>query len=138
MAAAGWFAACRLPRNLLWVDCLAAFAAGVLALLLGPWLAEWYQLPMGLMQFIGVANLLYGSYSFCLATRPDARALRWVVLLVIANFAWSLTCLGMSLWMWSQITAFGLAHLVFEALFVAQLARLEWRHRNEIAHAKSL
>jgi hypothetical protein len=119
-------------KHLLWVDCTAGAVAGVLMLSLSGWLTRLYALPLRLLLLIGAANLLYGACSFMLARRAH-RPMSLVVLLVGANAAWSLVCLGLATRYWTQASAFGLAQLVGEAVLVGGLAALEWRHRDLLA-----
>ena len=118
-------------RKLLWVDCTAAVVAGAAVILLHGWLSSLYQLPREFLLFIGVANIVYASYSFSLAVRKK-RPIILISFLVVANLMWA----GMSLW-WVVVFAgtaslFGFAHLLVEGLFVGGLALLEWRWRELI------
>lgn len=119
-------------KSLLWVDCTAGAIAGVLMLSLSGWLTRLYALPLRLLLLIGAANLLYGACSFTLARRAH-RPMSIVLLLVGANAAWSLVCLGLATRYWTQASPFGLAQLVGEAVLVGGLAALEWRHRDLLA-----
>ena len=119
-------------KNLLWIDCMAAALAGSAVLLLVPWLAPLHGLPPGLLQFIGATNLLYGGYSFSLALRRR-RPQALIAVLVVANGAWALACVGMAVRFADSATGFGMAHLVGEALFVGGLAACEWVWRAQLA-----
>jgi hypothetical protein len=119
-------------RRVLWVDCTAAAIAGVTVLALSGWLSRLHLLPQELLLFIGAANLLYGSYSFTLARRVE-RPIILIKLLVYANAAWVVVCLGLAVTFWDQASPFGLAHLVGEAIFVGGLAAIEWRQRHQLA-----
>lgn len=116
---------------LLWIDCAAAALAGVTVLMLSGWLSSLSALPRGLLLFMGAVNMLYASYSFALATR-SRRPRLLINLLVFANLAWSVVCLGLALAFAGSVTSFGLGHLVGEAVFVGGLAGLEWRWRNQL------
>lgn len=118
-------------RNLLWVDCSAGALAGVAMLTFSEWLGNVYALPRGLLLLMGVVNVLYASYSFALATRRRRpRAL--INLLVFANLAWAVVCLGLAVAFAGSAMLFGLGHLVGEAVFVGGLAGLEWRWREQL------
>ncbi len=121
-------------KNLLWVDCIAAALAGVTVLLLSGWLSSLHALPRGLLLFIGAVNLLYASYSFSLAAR-SRRPRSWINLLVFANLAWTVVCLGLAVVFAGSATPFGIGHLVGEAIFVGGLASLEWRWREQLLTA---
>ena len=119
-------------RGLLWIDCAAGAVAAVTVVVLSPWLSRLYGLPLNVLLFIGAANLLYASYSFSLARRRT-RPISLIKLLVYANAAWVLVCIGLAVSFWGRATVFGLAHLIGEALFVGGLAALEWTQRDRLA-----
>ena len=121
-------------KNLLWIDCIAAALAGSAVLLLVPWLGPLYGLPPGLLQFIGIANLLYGGYSLSLALRRR-RPQALITVLVVANGVWALACVGMAAHFSATATWLGLGHLVGEAIFVGGLAACEWVWRRQLLWA---
>jgi hypothetical protein len=103
-------------------------------LTLSGWLGNVYALPRGLLLLMGVVNVLYASYSFALATRRRRpRAL--INLLVFANLAWAMVCLGLAVAFVGSATLLGLGHLLGEAVFVGGLAGLEWRWREQLLTA---
>lgn len=80
---------------------------------------------------MGMANLAYGTYSGALARR--ARRPRGLLLvLVFGNATWAVLCGLAAVVLADTASAFGLAHLVGEALFVGGLATLEWRERERL------
>ena len=84
---------------------------------------------------MGVANLAYGAFSYSLARRASRpRAL--IVLLVVANASWALLCGLAAAHFAGQASAFGLAHLIGEGLFVGGLAVWEWRERESLLVAR--
>lgn len=121
-------------RKLLWIDCAAGALVGVLVLVLDDWLSKWYQLPVRLIFFMGIMNLVYASYSFSLALRSK-RPIRLIKLLVFANLAWSLLLLVWVILFQGTATWLGLLYLILEAIFVATLALLQWRSRELLATA---
>lgn len=121
----------RLIPKLLWIDGTAAALAGSLCLLLSPALAQLHALPQNLLQLVGVVNLLYATYSFSLALRAR-RSPQLIALLVLANSAWALVCLGMAASFAGTASILGIAHLLGEAVFVAGLAGLEWKWRARL------
>ena len=123
-----------LLRKLLWVDCSAALLAGVTLLSLSGWLSEPYGLPQGLLAGMGVANLGYGTFSFSLARRAR-RPRSLIVLLVMANATWAGLCALAAVLLAGTASAFGLAHLVGEGVFVGGLAALEWSQRERLLTA---
>ena len=120
-------------RNLLWVDSCAGLLAGVLVLTFSGWLSELYVLPHELVIAMGVANVGYGAFSFSLARRAR-RPLPLIVLLAAANGTWAVLCFGAALAVADSASAFGLAHLVAEGVFVGVLAALEWSRRERLRH----
>lgn len=126
-------------RRILWVDCGAAAAAGVVVLALSPWVARFYGFPRELVLFFGVANVAYASYSGSLAVRARRGApvsVRAIDALIGANFAWVMVCGVVLARMWSSATAFGLAHAGLEALFVGSLAVAELRSVRPFAASR--
>jgi len=122
------------PKRLLWVDCTAAVLVGIAVLGLSGWLSHVHALPRELLLFTGAVNVLYGSYSFSLAVRSE-RPMYLIKLLVFANLAWAVVCLGLAAAFLGAATVFGLAHLIGEAIFVGGLASLEWRWRAQLVTA---
>ncbi|MBA3890816.1 MAG: hypothetical protein H0X64_09800 [Gemmatimonadaceae bacterium] len=99
---------------------------------LSGWLSRLHSLPLELLLFVGVMNLLYASYSFSLAVRAE-RPLSLITLLVSANAAWVLVCLMLAMTYRQSATVFGIGHLVGEAVFVGALAVAEWTQRGQLA-----
>ena len=118
-------------RHLLWIDSGAGLLAGAVVLALSPWLGELYALPRQLLTAMGVANLAYGTYSGALARRAR-RPYIMVVLLVAANATWAGLCALLAVRFADTASAFGLAHLIGEGLFVGSLAAVEWRVRARL------
>ena len=116
-------------KHLLWIDCIAGALAGIAILLLLDWLAALYSMPADLLVFIGVANVLYASYSFSIAIRRIRTSLM-LNALIVANGVWALVCVGLAARWAGTATLFGMAHLLAEALFVGGLASLEWKWRG--------
>ncbi len=121
-------------RNLLWVDGSAGAVVGCLMLLASGWLSELYHLPRDLLIFMGLANLVYGSYSLSLAFR-SRRPMALILLLVAANLIWALACLRWAVLYGDVASPFGLVQLLGEALFVGGLGYLEWRWRKLLLSA---
>lgn len=116
----------RLARSLLWIDSRAGLAVGASMLALFPWLTELYGLPRVLLISTGIANVTYGTYSFVLERRAE-RPHNLLMLLVVANFMWSVLCFGMVFLFATSAQLLGTAVLMFEGAFVGVLAMLEWR-----------
>lgn len=118
-----------MSAKILWIDAFAAIAVGVVTLLLIEPLAHWYRLPQDLLSFIAIINLVYGTYSLGLAYFSK-RPLALLVILIVANFVWSLNCLRMIVTHFDQATILGLAYLFAEAVVVLIFSINEWRFRN--------
>ena len=116
------------------MDCGAASLAGTTVVALSGWLSELYALPRGLLVGMGAVNLGYAAFSGSLARRPHRpRAL--IVGLVAANATWAVLCGLAAVRLAETASAFGLAHLIGEGVFVGGLAALEWRERERLRHA---
>ena len=116
-------------RNLLWIDGLAALIAGILMLVLSGWLSWLYELPYGLLIFMGCINLAYSCYSLSLARRAT-RPIQLIWLLVAANSFWAIVCFVLAYHHGADASWFGLAHFIGEGIFVGALAFLEFRWRR--------
>ena len=124
----------QIIRNLLWIDCIAGALVGVLVLLYNDWLSRLYSLPPRVVYFMGLVNLIYATYSFSLAMRR-ARPKALIILLVMANGAWTFVCLGLATHFFETATILGIWILVIEAIFVGGLASLEWKWRDHLSAA---
>lgn len=121
-----------MTRDLLWIDSRAGLAVGVGVLLGARWLSDWFGLPRELLLVMGAANLLYGTYSGVLRTRPRPRPLAAIVALVLANAAWAVGCLVAAVHFVPTASVFGVIHLAGEGIIVGTLAALEWRARDTL------
>lgn len=120
--------------KLLWIDCGAAFAGGIVVLALAGWLSRLYALPHGLIVTMGGVNLAYGAFSFSLARRAR-RPPTLIALLVAANATWAVLCGLAALRFAGSASGFGLAHFIGEGIFVGGLAVLEWSQRERLRTA---
>lgn len=125
----------RWIERLLWIDGGAGAAVGVLVLALMGWLAVFYRLPLELVRFMGVMNLVYGAYSLTLASRRR-RPLAAIVFLVLANTTWAVLCVRWAIVHGSTASVFGHLQLLGEALFVGGLAAIEWRVRHQLVERR--
>lgn len=120
----------NLRRKVLWVDCTPGAVVGMIVLLFGGKLSEWFGLPRRLVFSMGVTNLMCACYSFSLVTRRE-RPKALIRLLAVANLAWSLLLLYWIIYFAGTATPLGAAYLVLEALFVGSLTVLEWRSEEK-------
>lgn len=127
-------------KNILWVDGLGGLFVGILMLgvmlLAGAWLSDIYRLPLDLLWIMTAANLAYGAYSTTLASR-SRRPMLLILLLVVANAAWTVVCFRWASLHWQAASWFALVHLVGEGLWVGGLAVLELRWRKDLVGATS-
>lgn len=118
-------------RALLHVDSAAGLAVGVVVLALSRWLAALYELPLDLVQAMGVANLAYGAGSGNLVwrlRRTGTVPRLAVTTLAVANLAWAAVCVALIVGFAGRSNAVGVAVLILEAAFVGGigLAELRW------------
>ena len=116
-------------QRILWIDGLAALAAGVSVLAARRFLAGLYGLPLALVTIGGVVNLIYATYSLTLASRQRP-AVGFIAGLALANTAWAGICVAVAVHLRNEATVIGLASVLFEAAFVGTLGAVEWRNRR--------
>lgn len=119
-------------QNILWLDCLGGLMVGVFVLLFSNLISEWDSLPLGIVRFVGFANLAYGSYSIWVTTRAP-RKIILVKILALANMAWLFVCITIIVIHWNDISLFGTIHKLAEGIYVASLGVIEWRWRESLA-----
>ena len=127
----------RRARRLLRLDSTAGLLAGLLMLVSHEWLAALTGMPVPVVLFVAVANLVYGSYSGWLVTTAQRRGLpsrRVVTVLIVANVAWAVVCAALLARFGASATVFGWLHLVLEGVFVAALGLVEWRVVRPLTH----
>ena len=81
---------------------------------------------------MGVANLLYGSYSLFVTTRRG-RSKKLIEILAVANVIWLFICISILVCYWQQISIFGLIHVLGEGMYVAVLGLVEWQLRERLS-----
>ena len=118
-------------RHLLWIDCTAGAVVGIAVLLLHEWLSALFDLPEGLVLFMGIANVVYACGSFSLAIRRQ-RPLAGIQALALANVAWAGLLMILFVVFAETASPFGLAQFALEALFVGGLGIAEWRNREAL------
>ncbi|TGL59249.1 hypothetical protein [Leptospira sarikeiensis] len=116
-------------KLILGIDC-AAFIGGITVIVLHKPIAEFYNLPQRLLLFMGIVNLLYGSYSgslfFGMLFGKSVKKL-WINILIFGNLGWSFVCLGMIVSHWNLINIYGISHIGSEGVYVIALGILEFR-----------
>jgi hypothetical protein len=114
-------------RTLLRADSIAGVSAGVGMLLLHDWLTALYRLPSTLIWGITAANLLYGATSGTIVLRQPTPLAAWTRRMGAANVGWAAVCTLIAVRWVGVASAFGVAALIAEALFVGTLGVMEWR-----------
>ena len=120
-------------KNILWFDCIGGLLVGILVLMACRLISGLDSLPLWVILSVGIANLVYGSYSLWLATRRP-RPILPLKILAIANMAWLGACLTIVAVFWQSISLFGILHKLSEGIYVATLGYLEWKWRNTIGN----
>lgn len=126
----------RRARSILWFDSLGGLVAGVVALLVRRWLASLYGFSVDLVVLIAAANIAYGTYSGALAvlaSRGGPLPRLAIDVLVLANLAWTAVCAALLRHTWPSASAFGIAHLALEGLWVGALGIVEYRRVRPFA-----
>jgi hypothetical protein len=124
------------PRYLLWVDCCAAFLAGLVVFSLSGRLSELYALPQEFLRGVAAVNVAYGLFSCSLALRVQ-RPRAMIAALVLANATWGMLCWIAVVIVMGRASLLGVAHLAFEGLFVGWLAHMEWTQREALRRSLS-
>jgi len=125
----------RFPNSLLWIDSRAGLLVGATVLAFSTGWSRLYGLPHALVVTMGIANVVYGMYSFLLARRAE-RPRTALLLLIGANATWAVMCFALALHFAASASALGTGVLLFEGVFVGGLAALEWRHRETLARSQ--
>ena len=113
-------------KNLLWLDGLAALAAGVTVGLLRATLAPLFHLPESLLATQAIVSLGYAGFSLSLARQKTPP--QWLLLvLVLANLGYAGCVLLLLLFFYTAATGLGVGYFLLEAGFVVTLAALEWQ-----------
>ena len=120
-----------IKRNLLWIDCFGGLAAGALFLLAADFFVNLHRLPFELILVIGIANVVYGSFSLSLALRKT-RPLVLIKLLAIANMVWLPIIFSFGFWQINSASIWGLAHLFGEGIYVGALGFIEWQNKEDL------
>lgn len=120
-----------MKSKILWIDGIGGLSVGILVLIFHSCLSELYNLPLQIVIFLGIMNVLYGSYSTPLAMR-EKRKMGFIIFLSIANMTWCFVCLALFLNFRETISIFGLLQLLGEGLYVGALGLVEWRWRNDL------
>lgn len=117
--------------RILALDGSGGLVAGAVVLALRAPIGGFYGLSLGVVTFVALANLAYGTYSSTLARRASRGVLpsrRAVDALIVANACWPLVCMGLLIATRSTATLFGQLHIGLEGLYVLGLALIEARY----------
>ena len=119
-------------QNILWVDCIGGLLVGCSVLAIHSLLSKWENLPISIVLFMGVVNLLYGIFSLHVTTRTPRPAIL-VKILAIANMLWVLPCIGIVCMYWPDISTVGILFVLGEGVYVATLGFVEWGWRSHLS-----
>ena len=120
-------------RNILWLDCIGGLVVGVIVLMACRVISRLDGLPLGIILVVGIANLVYGSYSLWLTKRKPCPMIP-LKILATANIAWLGACIAIVVFHWESISLFGVIHKLGEGAYVATLGFLEWKWRDTIGN----
>ncbi len=76
---------------------------------------------------MGLANLLYASFSFILALFTSGERVPFLRVIAMANILWGIGCLIWAAIWFHHASQIGLAQLIGEGMIVGGLGILEWR-----------
>lgn len=113
-------------RTLLWIDGLAALAAGMAVLCLRGMLSNLFRLQEEILIIQAIITLVYASYSTTLA-KNKIYPKKLIRILAIANFTYVAFCLGLFINTFATTTVWGKVYFIAEATFISALAILECR-----------
>lgn len=113
-------------RSVLWFDCAAGAIAGVAMLALSGVLAPLFGIPQAVLVTTALVNVAYGTFSFSLARQPEAPR-HLVRVLIVANFGWTVVCVGLAAVLAGPGRWLGAGFILAEGLFVGILATVEAR-----------
>ena len=117
--------------NILWLDCVGGLVVGIIVLVFCKVLSNWEGLPLSVVAFMAIMNLVYGAFSLFITLRKP-RPIILVRILAIANMAWLLVCIAIVATWFNQLTLLGWIHVLGEGLYVATLGWVEWKWRDRI------
>jgi hypothetical protein len=116
-------------NRLIWIDCAAAFVAGLFLLILKSKLAPFFNIPESLLTNMMLVAFVFSCYSFYLANQnPKPKIL--LKTLVFGNAMYALLCLGLLLSYSKTASVFGIGYFIFDAMIVGFLAIVELEKIN--------
>ena len=117
--------------DILYLDGIAGLLAGLTLFSFQSWFYEIYSLPLYALQFITVANILYGVCALLFAFKRT-RSLLAIKVLAIANCFWVIVCISFIFKYINSASWVGISLLIFESIFVGYLAYFEWINRANL------
>jgi hypothetical protein len=112
-------------NRLIWIDCYAAFVAGLFLLILKSKLAPFFNLPESLLTNMMLVAFVFSCFSFYLANQnPKPNIL--LKTLVLGNAMYAILCLGLLLSYSRTASIFGIGYFILDATIVGFLAFVEW------------
>ena len=111
----------RTLKNILWIDFVLGFVAGIAGNLFTKFLTNLMNIPNDHIIVISSVTILYSVFAFCLAQQKTI-SFSLVKLLINANWFWTIISLILLTYHADDATGFGLAYLLLQVLTVAVLA----------------
>ena len=114
-------------KKILLADFIAGFVTAAAGLILYRLLTTFLGLPANLVIIIATVTLLYSILAFILA-RQNMPSVKWLKILVYANWTWTVVSIVLLILYISRATVFGGAFLILQVIIVGGLAWLEGRY----------
>lgn len=111
-------------KQLLWLDCILGSVNGIAGLCFYTFFSQLFQISADLMLGISAVTFLYAIFAFLLAVKNDP-AVKYVRLLVYANWAWVFISCFLIYFHIEQANLLGKIFLLLQILVVGALAYFE-------------
>ncbi len=112
-------------RRLLFADAVISGATGVVMLLGAAPLHAWFELPVALIRYSGLALIPFAAMVLYFARSPRPSATQvWTV--IVMNAAWVVASVLVLVSGWIDPNALGVAFVLVQALAVAGLAEFQY------------
>lgn len=111
-------------KILLWIDGISAIVSGIGVLIFSSVISNATLLPEELLEKMSILSFFYTTFAFYLLSlkKTNLTALK---IFIYANLSWVFSCLGIVLFLLSQINKLGILYLLFQAIFVHILTILQ-------------
>ncbi|WP_299455191.1 hypothetical protein [uncultured Microscilla sp.] len=120
-------------KNILWADFVAGFSTGVIGLIFSHQLTTLLGLPYLFIVWVSAITLLYALNALGLALMKSTIA-RLVLVLVYANWLWTLISVGLLYLHFGNASMLGKAFLILQIIVVGGLAFAEGKQLTKVKH----